>query len=167
LKNIINSTRGAALVEFAIIAPLLFVILFAIIEFGAILYNQAIITNASREAARYAATYYINPSNATSARPTCAQLQTYVSNYINARILTFGNSSLFSPATDVKCGSAKTVSAPPYDNYSGYAGYVDAVTIQYRYNFWVLGNVIPLISGSLPNYLTLTAATAMRDENQN
>jgi DNA-binding NarL/FixJ family response regulator len=43
---------GAQLVEFAIILPLLITILFAVIEFGFMLYDQAIITNASREGAR-------------------------------------------------------------------------------------------------------------------
>ena len=43
---------GGSLVEFAVIAPLLFVILFGIIEFGILLYDQAKITNASREGAR-------------------------------------------------------------------------------------------------------------------
>ena len=38
--------------EFAIIAPLLFIILFGIIEFGILIYNKAMITNASREGAR-------------------------------------------------------------------------------------------------------------------
>ena len=49
MKNLVNSTRGAAAVEFGLLAPLLFVILFGIIEFGAVLYNKAVITNVSRE----------------------------------------------------------------------------------------------------------------------
>jgi Flp pilus assembly protein TadG len=52
--DFINSgQRGGALLEFAIIAPLLLIILFGIIEFGLILYNKAVLTNASREGARY------------------------------------------------------------------------------------------------------------------
>ncbi|HKK00735.1 MAG TPA: TadE/TadG family type IV pilus assembly protein, partial [Desulfuromonadales bacterium] len=44
--------RGASAVEFALVLPLLLVILFGIIEFGFILYDKAMITNASREGAR-------------------------------------------------------------------------------------------------------------------
>jgi Flp pilus assembly pilin Flp len=44
--------RGAALVEFALIAPLLFLFVFGIIEFGRAVMVQQIITNASREGAR-------------------------------------------------------------------------------------------------------------------
>jgi len=45
--------RGAAVVEFAIVLPLLLLVLFGIIEFGFIMYDKHIITNASREGARY------------------------------------------------------------------------------------------------------------------
>lgn len=48
-----NSQRGAAVVEFAIVLPLLLIILFGIIEFGLIMYNKHIITNATREGVRY------------------------------------------------------------------------------------------------------------------
>lgn len=46
--------RGAAVVEFAIIAPLFFMLVFGIIEFGRALMVQQILTNASREGARRA-----------------------------------------------------------------------------------------------------------------
>jgi Flp pilus assembly protein TadG len=44
--------EGAAAVEFALVLPLLVIILFGIIEFGFALYNKEVITNASREGAR-------------------------------------------------------------------------------------------------------------------
>ncbi len=44
--------RGASAVEFALLLPLLMMILFGIIEFGMALYRQAVLTNASREGAR-------------------------------------------------------------------------------------------------------------------
>jgi Flp pilus assembly protein TadG len=44
---------GAAAVEFALVLPILILILFGIIEFGFALYNKEVITNASREGARY------------------------------------------------------------------------------------------------------------------
>ena len=51
--KIIRCQRGAAAVEFAIIAPLLFTIIFGIIEFSLLFYDKAVITNASREGARF------------------------------------------------------------------------------------------------------------------
>jgi Flp pilus assembly protein TadG len=44
---------GAAAVEFALVLPILIVLVFGIIEFGFALYNKEVITNASREGARY------------------------------------------------------------------------------------------------------------------
>jgi Flp pilus assembly protein TadG len=49
-----NRRRGAAVVEFAVIAPLFFMLVFGIIEFGRALMVQQILTNASREGARRA-----------------------------------------------------------------------------------------------------------------
>ena len=162
MKKLISSTRGAAAVEFAIIAPLLFVLIFGIIEFGAILYNQSVITNASREGARYAATFYTNPANATAQRPTCDEIKNYVATYVNAYFLSFKSSTPFS-ASNVTC--PKTV---PSQNNFGYAGYVDTVGIVYTYNFLVFPNLQELlVGGSIDDSLKLTAQTAMRDENQN
>ena len=50
--KIIHNQQGAVAVEFALIAMLLLVVLFGIMEFGLFLYNRQIIINASREAAR-------------------------------------------------------------------------------------------------------------------
>lgn len=48
----IRSESGASAVEFALLLPVLMMVLFGIIEFGLALYRQAILTNASREGAR-------------------------------------------------------------------------------------------------------------------
>jgi hypothetical protein len=48
----LRSESGAAAVEFALLLPVLMLILFGIIEFGLALHQQAILTNASREGAR-------------------------------------------------------------------------------------------------------------------
>jgi hypothetical protein len=49
---IIKNHNGATAIEFAIILPLLILVLFGIIEFSLVLFNKHIITNASREGAR-------------------------------------------------------------------------------------------------------------------
>ena len=45
-------SRGAELVEFALVLPILLVILIAVFDFGFMVYDKAVITHASREAAR-------------------------------------------------------------------------------------------------------------------
>jgi Flp pilus assembly protein TadG len=47
-----NHQKGAQSVEFALVLPFMVLIMFAVLDFGIIVYNKAIITNASREAAR-------------------------------------------------------------------------------------------------------------------
>ena len=48
----IQRQKGAEIVEFALVLPLLLLILFGIMEFGIVFFDKAIITNASREGAR-------------------------------------------------------------------------------------------------------------------
>lgn len=55
LKN-----KGAAVVEFAVVLPILLLLVFGIIEFGFLLYNKAMLTNASREAARVGIVYTLD-----------------------------------------------------------------------------------------------------------
>lgn len=57
MKTIRNDQRGTSAVEFAIVLPLLVVFVFGIVEFGLIFYNKAMLTNASREAARAGIVY--------------------------------------------------------------------------------------------------------------
>lgn len=46
--------RGSQAIEFALVLPFLILVIFAVLDFGFLVYNKAIITNASREAARTA-----------------------------------------------------------------------------------------------------------------
>lgn len=52
LEKRLRSESGASAVEFALVLPVLMMVLFGIIEFGFALYQQAVLTNASREGAR-------------------------------------------------------------------------------------------------------------------
>ncbi len=159
MRKILKSNRGVAAVEMALVTPLLLVLLFGIIEFGAVLYNKAVITNASREGARFAAGFYTNPANATSQRPTCDQIINYVTSYVHKHFLNFKSPN--PQAITVSCPSLPT---------NEYAGHIDTVRINYTYDFLVLGPLVALAtrSGSTPAWstLTLSSQTTMRDENQ-
>jgi hypothetical protein len=63
------SSSGQALTEFALTAPLFFMVIFGIIVFGMALFYQQQVTNAAREGARYAAIH-----SATSRCPTVSNL---------------------------------------------------------------------------------------------
>lgn len=49
-----KNRRGAAVVEFALVAPIFFLLIFGMIEYGRLIMVQQILTNASREGARQA-----------------------------------------------------------------------------------------------------------------
>lgn len=135
--------EGAQLVEFALVAPLLLVLAFGIIEFGVILYDQAVITNASREGARYLSKY-----PATGIAPTQSDVSTYVQTYVANRIIDF-TSSAPSPAVSFPAETA---------------GY-DGVQVSYSYRFLVFGSLIQLIGGSISPTLNLSSTTVMQIEN--
>lgn len=62
-----HTRKGTAVVEFALVAPLFFLLVFGIIEFGRLIMVQQIVTNTAREAARMA---IIDGANLTSIKNT-------------------------------------------------------------------------------------------------
>jgi Flp pilus assembly protein TadG len=85
-------THGQALVEFAVLLPVLLTLLLGIIEFGFLLYNQQVITNASREGARYGIV-------SRSPRRTVSEIETVVEYYCSDHLITFGTGE---PTTTVQ-----------------------------------------------------------------
>ena len=67
----LRDQKGQALVELALILPILLLIIFGITEFGRAWYIENALTNAAREGARRASISSSNPLNA-------AQLESYV-----------------------------------------------------------------------------------------
>jgi len=71
-RNIIRNERGQTMVEFALVVPILCVILFGILQFGALYNDYVTLTDATRVGARKAATsrHEANPAGvaATAAR---------------------------------------------------------------------------------------------------
>jgi Flp pilus assembly protein TadG len=101
--------RGAAVVEMAVVAPVFFLLIVGIIEFGRILMVQEVVTNASREGARRAVMESATPQ----------QVQDLVDGYLtNASIS--GASMTLSPSTlgnDVGGGQPVTVTVSiPYSS---------------------------------------------------
>lgn len=135
---------GTSTVEFAIVLPLLLVILFGIIEFAVALFNQAMITNAAREGARAGIVY-----NGTTPI-TEEQIQAVVNTYLGSNLINLGGTS--SHSTTVTPG--------------GGAGQPLTVTVDYQYDFLVLRPIVRLLrgEGDFPGSLTLGATSVMRME---
>ncbi|HUJ10905.1 MAG TPA: TadE/TadG family type IV pilus assembly protein [Verrucomicrobiae bacterium] len=74
--RVLRARRGQSLVEFAMVAPLFFLLVFGIIDFGRLFFTQLTLQYALREAGRYAVTGQhqpIDPSNPAAGNYTREQ----------------------------------------------------------------------------------------------
>ena len=137
MKKLINQ-KGTAAVEFALVLPLLMVIVFGIIDFSFVLYDKQIITNASREGARVGIV-------AQSPRVTDPAITTVVNNYVSNHLITFGS---VKTATTTIARTGLLFG----DNLT--------VTVKFDYRFLVLPKFISTLTG----VQNLNATTVMRME---
>ena len=102
--------RGITTVEFAIVAPMLVILAFGIIEVGRLLVVQQVLTNASREGARQAVVSHTNGVNVDS----------FVTDYLNDGTVS-GATVTVTPSdlTSLAFGQPVTVSVSvPFDRIS-------------------------------------------------
>lgn len=144
-RSVAEREQGAAMVELAIILPLLLVVLFAVMELGFILYDKALITNASREGARAGIVYRANVTTGEYQPYTAAEIQGVVNAYLN-----HGN-NLIPPAQPAITmpGGVCTGTAFPL-----------RVRVVSSYAFFLLPNLVTSITGPL----TLSGESVMRCE---
>jgi Flp pilus assembly protein TadG len=90
-----RNRQGAAVVEFAIVAPLFFMLVFGMIEFGRAIMVKQIITNASREGARCAVL--------DSTTPTASSVNSLVTTYLQNAGIT-GATITINPAEPTTAG---------------------------------------------------------------
>jgi Flp pilus assembly protein TadG len=143
---LLKNQKGAAVVEFAVIAPLLLVILFGIIEFSVLLFDKAMLTNASREGAR-AGIVFSSPTRISN-----AIIEAAVRDYCEDHLISFG------------AGSALNIIIDPVDVASRDSGDSLSVTVRYPFRFLVFSNLLNLVGGNMGNVLNLEAVTVMRME---
>lgn len=125
--------KGAALAEFAVLAPLFVVLLFGLVEFGLALYAKSVLTNASREGARFGVVY---------GTPRKSEAE------IIARVTEYLNKAGFYDTPEV------TINVT---GEGGASGSQLSVTVSYPYQFQVLPNFVQGLTGTI----TLTANTVM------
>jgi Flp pilus assembly protein TadG len=138
-----TSQRGASAVEFALILPILMLILWGIIEFSLLLYNQQVITNASREGAR-AGIVSQDP------RVTDAEITNIVSGYCANHLISFGGTGLDIP--------------PPGRPDGTSFGNRLIVTVNYQYQFLAFQGIANTFFGGSFGEIPLSAVTVMRYE---
>ena len=135
------SEEGAELVEFAIVLPLLLLVLFGIIDFGLLFQRYHVVTNAAREGARIA----VLPGYGD------ADVQTRVSQFLTAAGLT---------ETATVPAPARTV----VPLVGGQCISVVSVSVDYPYSYSAIGGLASYFGGSAFSSGGLHASAAMRSE---
>lgn len=127
-KRIRKNQKGATVVEFAIILPLLLMMIFGILEFSLILYDKAMLTNATREAARATALFQ------WPGRISLDDIETVVNDYLEEnRLVSFDESA--SPEIFINDTPIGDLTHPPC---SGLQGSPNTIKIEYYYDFLFL-----------------------------
>ena len=153
----LKTQRGAELIEFALIFPLLLLVLLGIVDFGFLFQRYEVLTNATREGARLAA--LPNYSDDDVKRRVCQFLLT-------GGVPTTGCGTAAAPAA-TPTNPAVTITSPAIvvgggkPNISG-----RRVQLAYNHNFMFIGGIIGLMGGSWNNAKTITTFAVMRTEIQ-
>ena len=143
-----KNQKGTAAIEFAIVLPVLALLLFGIIESSTFLYDKAVITNASREGARAGIVFSDPPI-------LDAEIQAVVNNYCKDHLITFNDDA----PNLIDIVIERTGVGSPGDSLT--------VRVTYRYDFLVLPDLSNLFTDpdtGLPSGIDLTAETVMRME---
>ncbi len=135
----IQREHGASAVEFALVLPLLVVLVFGIVEFGLAMFDKAVITNASREGARAGIVYRED-------RITDEEIRAVVNRYCQNKLVTFGASKNVTTSITREGASAR--------------GDDLTVTVVYKYDYLVLPGFINALAGGI----NMDATTVMRLE---
>lgn len=85
----IEKQKGAAAVEFGACLLFLVVLVFGMIEFGVMFYDKAVLTNASREAARAGITGL-----------TASEMEKLAEDYCNINLINLGGDNDYNPGDD-------------------------------------------------------------------
>jgi Flp pilus assembly protein TadG len=144
-KRRFKSERGAELIEFALVFPLLLLVILGIVDFGFLFQRMEVVTNAAREGARVG----VLPGYLQ------ADVQTRVQQYIVAGGLPSGDL-----ATPTACETTITVSAGPP------AVTVPAVRVgvTYFHDYMFLGPMMSWFGGTAFSSVPVKGQAVMRNE---
>jgi Flp pilus assembly protein TadG len=151
--------RGQALAEFAIVAPIFFLLVFGIIQVGLVLAAQNGLVDGARNAARRAATYRINDGSfdGTVWPAICASIDSEISAQMSKRVIGYSASRL-----------TKTITYEWQRNPEGGEYFLVAhISASYKNQLYVplIAAFLDRTDGVTDNALTLTTSEQMRVEN--
>lgn len=144
--------RGAQLIEFALVLPILLLFLLLMVDFGFIVYDKAIITNASREAARYGTVLTATPWSTTSVAAVAC-------NYAKSSLVGLKSGTHTSTCTGT--ADPSIVVSNPNGNVPPLFSDPVTVVVKYSYSGFLLNSSNPKY-GTFP--LNLSSSSTMNHE---
>lgn len=141
-----SSERGAEIIEFALVLPLLLALLAGIVDFGRMFQRLEVTTNAAREGARL------------------ASLPGYTQTDVQNRVRSYMNEGVSATAGSRTTATRTIVTITP--GGGGAAFQAARVAVSYSDNYLVLGPIVSLLggNGSAFSTITLSATSTMRLE---
>ena len=136
------SETGAELIEFALVFPLLLLVMLGVFDFGLLFQRYEVVTNAAREGARVS----VLPGY------TATDVELRVAQYLAAGGLTEAPTVTSLDPTAVPIGAGGTCMT------------VGGVTVGYPHPFTFVGGIVGYFGGSGFTTTTLTATATMRYE---
>jgi Flp pilus assembly protein TadG len=133
-------TQGVAAVEFAILGTVLILVLGGVIDFGHSFFISQVVTNASREGARYGVTFMVD-STATRIPPS--SLSPSISNYVTTKYI----------SQTLVAGLNPTVAVSGAGYSTGAKGQPVQVTVSATKTWFLLKTIIP----GLPTTISATS----------
>ena len=142
----LRSERGAELVEFALVMPLLLILIGGITDFARLFFSYEIVTNAAREGARLASLPGYDLNNYQAVRN---RVSSYLAN-------TNASGTVVTAVNPVPVGLALVDGAA---RSSGIR-----VTVTYTHSFLFVGRLFGLINGTFQDSLTYQVTAVTRSE---
>jgi Flp pilus assembly protein TadG len=139
LLQIARDERGVVALEYVLVFPFFMLLLFGIVDASLLLCDKAVITNASREAARAGVVVRVPQLTATD-------ISNVALGYAQNNLVTGGTATTPTVTVDQSAGTSP--------------GNPLKVTVTYTYNGLVLGSTFSALTGTI----TLTAVTVMNYE---
>ncbi len=143
VKTRLQSEKGAELIEFALVVPMLLFVLLGIAEFGFMFQRYEVLTNAAREGARIAV------------------LPGYQADDVKSRVCSYMTTG---GLTAAGCPSLVTLTNVTVPVSGGAALQARQVQVTYTHSYMFIGGVAGLLGGTFSSSIPITASAVMRSE---
>jgi Flp pilus assembly protein TadG len=149
IQRVKHSRPGQALVEFALVVPILLLLVFGIIEFARAWQTYQTLTDAAREGARRAVVRTASSANTAEAAAAMQEVADSVKASLRRASLDPGRATV-------------NPSVPAGEFFPGSTGIPVTVQIDYQFQFIVIGRLIGWTTGQ--DRITFSTSSVMRKE---